>query len=106
MKANPEIVRQSLGCAYAPTTDLVPIQPWRPAEGYRGPEPTVCPNYTTNLPEVIEAARAWFHWEKGQLEHFTGTSARNTTDRLLENIEQMATAVSEITQAAQTKKDG
>ena len=32
--------------------------------------PTVCPGYTTRLPEVIEAARARLHWSKGSLDHF------------------------------------
>jgi len=31
-------------------------------------KPGVCPGYAIQLPAVYEAARAWGHWEKGQLQ--------------------------------------
>lgn len=66
--------RQQLGCGYAPppSPHLASIvRPWA-GLGYRGPRPTTCPGYTTNLPEVVEIARAHRHWSKGSLEAFCG----------------------------------
>ena len=38
------------------------------AEHPRGPRaPTVCPGYSTHLPEVIEIAHAYRHWKEGTL---------------------------------------
>lgn len=47
-------------------------------EGYKA-EPTVCPGYSTSLPEVIEIARGWLHWSKGGLRDFTGTQPTEAT---------------------------
>ena len=62
--------RQSLGCGYEPPNDRVHLQLWEPPDGrvgYRGGEPTVCPRYTTQLPEVREALIARAHWSTGNL---------------------------------------
>jgi hypothetical protein len=61
--------RQSMGCGYEPPSALS-AQPWQPpggTHGYNGPTIVHCAGYTTNLPEVDEAARARFHWDKGAL---------------------------------------
>lgn len=62
-----EQVRQTMGCGYAP----VPTGPLArmvnipvPTSGCRV-SVTVCPGYSTRLPETIEAARARLHWSKG-----------------------------------------
>lgn len=42
------------------------VRPWA-GLGYSGPDPTICPGYTTNLPETQEIARAHMHWKNGAL---------------------------------------
>lgn len=32
----------------------------------------MCPGYSTSLPETIEAARAWRHWDRADLRVFIG----------------------------------
>jgi hypothetical protein len=60
-------VRQGWGCGYEPAAaDGAPVMPWS-GLGYSGPPPTVCPGYTTSLPETLEIARAWRWWSKSQL---------------------------------------
>lgn len=46
--------------------------------------PTVCPGYTTRLPEVIEASRARLHWSKGSLREYLGDSS--PTELLMDAI--------------------
>ncbi len=59
--------RQLEGCGYEPTPEAHLMSFVRPAVGlgYKGPDLTACPGYSTALPEVLEAARARMHWEKG-----------------------------------------
>jgi hypothetical protein len=67
--------RLAVGCGYEPPAPpSVRDSVWDPPRGELGTdvEVTTCPGYTTMLPEVIEAARARSHWEKGQLEAFCG----------------------------------
>ena len=62
--------RLSMGCGYEPRSDRA--SPWQPPDGkvgYEGPTIEHCAGYTTSLPEVIEVARARFHWDKGALAH-------------------------------------
>lgn len=69
MERNTVINRQLAGCGYLPPPDkdLLPVvRAWN-GLGYSGPDPTVCPGYSTNLPEVQEIARAHTHWSKGAL---------------------------------------
>ncbi len=96
-----ENTRQMLGCPYAPKAPALPVNCWRPAEGYKGPTPTVCPGYSTMLPETIEAARAWTYFEKGELTQFIGGGI--ATDELRERIEQMDIAIHENEAAGRTK---
>lgn len=68
--------RQLLGCGYLPPPEeskRAYVRPWA-GLGYKDKQPTVCPGYTTSLPETIEAARARLHWEKG------GPAAIGVTD--------------------------
>lgn len=63
--------RQSLGCGYEPKHERLPVVVWSPPSGrnaYSGPAPTICPGYTTSLPEVIEAAITRAHWLKGNVD--------------------------------------
>lgn len=46
--------------------------------------PSVCPGYTTSLPEVIEIARGRLHWSKGSLGQFCRGQA---SDAMLVGIE-------------------
>lgn len=71
MQSTTQQVRQTWGCAFegAPDENLLPIQmPELPAG--TSLEPTVCPGFTTSLPEVIEVARARLHWSKGAIMAF------------------------------------
>jgi hypothetical protein len=94
MKARDQQTRQLLGCGFEPPpAEHVRhlVQPWN-GLGYSGPKPTVCPGYSTHLPEVIEAARAWFHWNKGALNSF----ARGVPSAaLIDCIEYLDAAVEE-----------
>jgi len=56
--------RRTLGCGFL--TGPVGAPAGKP-EGYDGPQLTVCIGYSTSLPEVIEASRARWWAEKGQL---------------------------------------
>jgi len=94
MQRNSLTVRQFMGCGFAPPPDLsVPVDPWTPP-GFKGPAPSTCPGYTTKLPEVTEAARARFHWEKGALGHVIGDEP--ATEHTLLGIEALAGAVGEV----------
>lgn len=84
--------RQSMGCGYEPPIELrLPL--WTP-RAFKLPErrddslwPSTCVGYTANLPEVIEAARARVHWNKGQLEAFLGGPATEQTMIAIEILE-------------------
>lgn len=85
MSTRASSTRQLLGCGYEPppADALAPmVQPWS-GLGYEGPAPTVCPGYSTNLPEVAEVNRAHFHWSKGAL----GLLHPAPTDALLRGVE-------------------
>jgi hypothetical protein len=64
--------RQINGCGFAPSLAgemAKHVGDWTGC-GYKGEPTTVCPGYTTKLPEVIEIARARLHWSKGNLPLF------------------------------------
>jgi len=78
MKANTEHTRQMLGCGWLPlpAESLLRFRRVPTPGGYKGEvrtledgrvtdQPSVCPGYTTALPEVIEIARARFHAKAG-----------------------------------------
>jgi hypothetical protein len=64
MEATTHTIRQFLGCGYEPQIERA--QPWVP-QGFDG-KAEHCAGYTSRLPQVIEVARAFLHWEKGQLQ--------------------------------------
>lgn len=92
----PQRTRLLAGCAYEPEApvNLRPyVQPWsgcgvesRPATDDEPAFPSVCPGYSTSLPEVIEAARARAHWEKGELTQFCRGQASDPMLRALEYL--------------------
>lgn len=57
-------------------------------------EEKLCAGYVCRLPEVIEAARARMHWEKGALVSFCG--GQQPSDHLLEAIEIFNHSVAEL----------
>lgn len=65
---NGKEARQAMACGHE--TPLVNVRPpWSPANmgaSHTG-EYTLCPGYTTNLPEIVEVARGRLHWSKGSL---------------------------------------
>ena len=76
MNAYTQETRQQMGCGFEPPpveSKRAYVQMWNGGSlpNYKGPKATVCPGYTSSLPEVIEVARARMHWEKGELAAFT-----------------------------------
>lgn len=67
--------RQGMGCGWEPRDPKVPARPWSPSclednhdwrcIGKEQPDPTVCPGFSTSLPETIEIVRAHTHWSTG-----------------------------------------
>lgn len=98
--------RQALGCAYERAVPWA--TPWTPVAmnaSYRGTMPTVCPGYTTNLPEVVEAVRARVHWSKGSLTTFT--KGEPPSDALIYAIEIVEGGFNEVQAwVAKPSKDG
>jgi hypothetical protein len=98
--------RLAAGCGYEPPSPTCE-QLWEPPRGDLGTdvEVTTCPGYTTMLPEVIEAARARTHWEKGQLEAFCGGEP---TEQLVVAVEIFDAAVGQYAywRATPSKKGG
>jgi hypothetical protein len=70
MSMQSEAQRQLLGCGFAPQPDesrRMFVGQWKGGSlpNYKGPTTTVCPGYSTQLPEVIEVVRTHRHWSKG-----------------------------------------
>ena len=63
--------RQAMACGYeAPVSHARACSPLSVNPEWTGAEPTVCPGYTTSLPEVVEIGRARYHWDHGELRDF------------------------------------
>ena len=94
MESLSEDQRQLAKCGYAPplTDSRAPFADAWHGLGYSGPKPTVCPGYSTSLPETIEIARARLHWSKGSLREFCGGQS---TDALMLGIEICEGAINE-----------
>lgn len=68
---NDDHTREAMGCGWLPRGDRPydeqPVSVW----SYGGSEdltvPDCCPGYTTALPDVLDVAGCYPHWEKGQL---------------------------------------
>ena len=78
--------RQMAGCPYEPQVPpdrAVFVRPWA-GLGYAGDMPSVCPGYSTSLPETIEIARGRLHWTKGELGQFCAGQA---TEAMIIGIE-------------------
>lgn len=81
--------RQQIGCGFEPLVQL--RSQWTPPssrlgfEGidYKGSDPTMCPGYTTSLPEVREVANAHGWRELGELRSFCGGKP---TEQLVEGV--------------------
>jgi len=89
MSANPPELRRNLGCGYEPALDGA--RPWQAPIEAGVDEWSVCPGYTTSLPETIDVARAWLHWSKGELVAFCDGRA---CPSLVSGIEIMAGTMS------------
>jgi hypothetical protein len=85
--------RAQLGCVFEPV--LVQATPWSPLalnpawkgiDG-KGEPPTVCPGYTTTLPDVVEVARGRVHWQKNSLRDFCGGAPNEQMLALIELLE-------------------
>jgi hypothetical protein len=86
MQGNDPQTRQAMGCGYEPPVELAPSV-WCPPSGragYQGRPPTVCPGYTTKLPEVREAVQAHAHWNKGAIVSYCG--GEHPSEELLQAV--------------------
>lgn len=62
--------RRLMGCGWLPAADHGPDGPpdaWRFGPD-RSEVAEVCPGYSCTLPDVVDVATCYSHWEKGQLE--------------------------------------
>lgn len=69
-KRNPQIERHRFRCGWVPRsqwTDVPAGVLFVPGTSIK--VPVACPGYLAQLPAVHEVARAWGHWDKGQLWH-------------------------------------
>jgi hypothetical protein len=108
MQTNAEAQRQLLGCGFLPPPEQSKRRHVRLWQGgslpnYKGPETTVCPGYSTTLPEVIEVVRAHRHWSKGNLP----VADREPADPFVAAIEILDSALGEFQSWGMTsEKDG
>lgn len=94
MELNSEENRQLAGCGFLPPPRdaLLPfVESWQ-GLGYSGSKQTVCPGYTTSLPETIEIARGRLHWSKGSLTEFCGSKP---TEAMMLGVEIVEGAINE-----------
>lgn len=68
-KSNPHIERERFRCGFLPRSRWIGPTPagvlYVPGTALK--DPLCCPGYLAQLPAVHEVARAWGHWDKGQL---------------------------------------
>ncbi len=85
MQTNPRSIRIVLGCGYESLNPAA--DPWIPPDGDLGfdGEVTVCPGYSTHLPEVFEVMRARTHWKNGALRDYC--DGEQPSEQMLEAIE-------------------
>lgn len=57
--------RRAIRCGWESVSDSG--RAWHPFK-LGGPPLTVCAGYTSQMPDVVDVARAFLHWEKGQLQ--------------------------------------
>jgi hypothetical protein len=94
MRTLPKQMRQQMACGYEVAAPPgIEAQAWS-GLGYKGPAPATCPGYTTTLPEVIEVARAWRWWDKGELARFV--RGDEVSDDLILGIDVFEGAVREL----------
>jgi hypothetical protein len=96
MKVNTPQIRQSMVCPYEgpPSAELRAFGAVAKAPpGYDGPPLTVCPGYTTSLPETIELARAWAWSEKGELRTYCDGQP---SEAVIDGVDIFAAAVAEL----------
>lgn len=79
-------LRQAMGCGWlAPTRARAWQHRGDPGDAY-----TTCAGYTTTLPDVTDTARAWVHWDKGQLAlRVVGEPSRS----LLDGVELLSASI-------------
>ena len=103
--------RQQIGCGFEPLIQLRSVSlPPSGKLGFEGlnydgtGDPTVCPGYTTALPEVREVARAYSWREIGELRSFTGGQP---SEKLVEALDVFGREVARYERWAMTPaKDG
>lgn len=83
-----------MSCGFEPVGEG---QPW----GHSGCDPvSICPGFTTALPQVVEVFRAHHHWTNGELKSF----ANRPSEVLLAAVEILDRERSDLT-AHQMKKE-
>ena len=73
MEHNDTTLRQSMAFGWIPAAAHVDV-PWQPDDRDAfdeedGSALTICAGYTTTLPDVIDIASNFHHWENGALDH-------------------------------------
>lgn len=69
MQMTTDMNRRAMGCGYEPPLRFrLPL--WTP-DAFPDKSPDICAGYLVRLPEVLEVARAYNHWSKGELASFT-----------------------------------
>jgi hypothetical protein len=94
--------RRALGCGWEPALDGA-----EPATLKSNVEVTVCPGYSCKLPEVVEVASAYAHWEKGTLS--ARLDGAEPTPQLLDGLVVLQGAIAELNEhrmKASTQKGG
>lgn len=65
-------IRQRMRCGYLPDGEHIDdSMRWIP-DGMSAKDVTICPGYTTTLPEVIDAIANYHHYETGQITEACG----------------------------------
>lgn len=69
---NSHALRRDMGCGWITEENASPASVWQ-HPGDESPRPDTCSGYTTELPDVIDAASCFLWFEKNQLAIATGT---------------------------------
>lgn len=99
MQTNTEATRREMGCGFAPPLERR-LPAWRPsAFEVSKDDDGSCAGYLVRLPQVIEVARAYSHWQYGELAAFCDGPP---SELLLIGLEILSGSIAELNQAILT----
>lgn len=97
MEMNSDMTRREMGCGYLPPLERrLPL--WQPP-GWPDDPPSACAGYLVRLPQVVEVARGFAHWSKGELAAFAGA---NPNELFVIGLEILNGSVSDLNVAVMT----